>query len=104
MRSEKFAEIVQNLVYVHGRIVTCATAQKAQVSIGDLDAAGDLACDAGEPVLNYAKLLTFQMSGIADALVNHFDKARDDRQRPVDVMNDAGVNFTPRARHLLPEL
>ncbi len=42
--------------------------------------------------------------GVADALVHELNEAGDDGQRPVDVVDDAGVDLAARGRHLLFDL
>ena len=41
---------------------------------------------------------------VADALVHELDEAGDDRQRAVDVVDDAGVDFAAGLGHLLLDL
>ena len=46
-----------------------------------------------EAVLDEIQVLAFDAVARADALVHELDEAGDDRERAVDVMDDAGVNF-----------
>src|SRR5204862_3306941 len=67
--------------------------QKSEVAPRDFDAVGHLARDAFQTVFDHLQILAGNIGGVADALVDHLDQAGNNRDRAVDVMDDAGVNL-----------
>ena len=93
MDLQQFAEVGQDLIGADGGPFGGAIAQETEVALGDFDAIVDLPGDAGQPVFDQLQAASFEGGGAADVLVDDLDEARDDGQRPVDVVDDAGVDF-----------
>src|SRR5438876_889337 len=101
---QEFAQVGQDLAGADGRLFGGALAQETEIALRDFDAIVDLPGDAGQPVLHQIQAAAFESGGAADVLVDYLDETRDDGQRPVDVVNDAGINLALGANDFLLQL
>jgi acetolactate synthase regulatory subunit len=101
MNASQVDEVREQLVHTDPGDLVGVTPEKAKIAAGDFNAVGYLSSDGLEPVLNELQILHFEASGVPNALVEELDKAGNDRERPIDIVDDAGVDFTPSMGHLL---
>src|SRR5262245_56892157 len=78
--------------------------EETQVAARNLDAVGHLACDPFEAVLDQLKILAFDLGHVANACVTDLEETGNDRQGPVDIVDDTGVDLTASADDLLIHL
>ena len=78
--------------------------EEAEVASGDFDASGDLAIEALEVFLNVGELFAFYAGGVFHGEVNEFGEARDDGERAIDIVEDAGINFALAAGEFFGDL
>ena len=104
VNAEQFPEVAENLVDPDARIIIRILAQETEIPPGNLDAIGDLPGDALETIFDRLQILVLYSRRIADPLIDDLEQTRNDRQRTVDVMDDARVNLAPRADDFLLHL
>src|SRR5436309_2149035 len=85
----EMTEVGQELIDSHARSVIGTLPQKTQIPAGNLDAVGQLAGDGLEAVFDELDRFFFEAGGISNALVNELDETGDDRERTVNVVDDA---------------
>ena len=98
---QQLAQIDEDLVGADVRLLRAGVVQEAEVAPGNLEAASDLARQLVEVALDGFELLAFDARGILHRAVYHLDESADHGERAVDVVQDAGVDLAPVARHLL---
>ena len=101
---QQFLQVNQDLIYPYLGGLAGAAMQEAEITAGNLDTIAHLPCDAVKPVFNDLQFFALQALGVAQALVDSFNEAGNDRERAVDVMNDTGVNVAPSAGEFLTDL
>ena len=93
MHAHEMFEVFEQLVDAHARgALAVLVPQNFEVAPGNLDAVGGLPRDDAQPVLDKFQILHLHPRRAVEPLVQHLHKTGDDRERPVDVMDDAGVN------------
>src|ERR1019366_3243933 len=101
MHLDQVAEIGQELVDPDAWRFIRLLPQEAQVTSRNLDAVGDLAGDDLQAVFDELQVLHFEPACVVEALVHQLDETGDHRERAVDIVDDAGVNFPACVRDLL---
>src|ERR1051326_2747556 len=101
MDAHQMGEVSQKLVYADAWRFIGLPPQKAQVAARYFNAVCDLARNRPEPVLDEFQIIDLKPLGIANSLVHELNESGNDCQRPVDVMDDAGVNLATGVGHLL---
>src|SRR5438874_9416546 len=94
MQFDQFFQVRKNLVERHRRVGLRATLQKSQIAARDIQAMNDLMIDAVDVLPDAVERGTIDTMR-ADEIVAHFvEVTADDRERTVDVVKNAGVNFS----------
>ena len=78
--------------------------EKAEIAAGKFDAIGHLARDALGILTEFIQHFAFEGVGISDGMLHQIHIARDDGERTINVVNDAGVNLVAGAGQFLPDL
>src|SRR5712691_2632672 len=94
MDAQQLPEVRQDLINPHAGVVARVLPEKTQIAAGNLDAIRDLPGQPFEMVLDQLQPFAIDMVVLANALIDELQQPGDDRQRAVDVVNDAGVNLT----------
>ena len=90
---EKFLEVGEDLVDGDVAVeVSLAGAEVAQITAGNLNAADDLAVDAGDAAAHFFEFIAFHGGGVVHLSVEEFDEAVDDGEGAVQIVEDAAVD------------
>src|SRR6266581_2177790 len=101
MDAQQFPDVAQQLVDPNAGRVARILPQKAQVAAGNLNAIGDLSGDPFEVVLGQLQLFALDLRLVANVLVDKLKQAGNDGERPVNIVDDAGINLASSPDDLL---
>src|ERR1019366_8751733 len=104
MNANELFEVFKQLIHAHARGFLRLPAEKTEVAPGNFHAIPHLPRDDAQAVLDEFQVLHFQPRHAIEALVEHLHETGNDRQRTVDVVDDAGVNVAARFGNLLLDL
>src|SRR4030095_12279549 len=93
VHTNQVAQVAENLVDPNLRAFPRRRPQKGQVTPGNLEASGDLPRDSPQTIPHKIEIVALNLFRVARLLIDDLQKAGNDRQRAVDVVNDAGVNL-----------
>ena len=101
MNANELVQIVEHLIDAHPRRFVRLSAEKTEVTPGNLNAVARLPPDDAQPFPDEFQIRHLQPRGLAEPAVEHLDETADDGERAVDVVDDAGVNVASRLGNLL---
>jgi hypothetical protein len=93
MDAEQFADVAKGLLEADAHACLGGVAEEAEVALGDFNAIIDLPRDTSQAVFDEVEAFAFHAGGTLDAAVDDVDKAGDDGQRAVDIVEHACVDL-----------
>src|SRR6185437_9776253 len=101
MHVDELVQVVQELVHRHARRLIRLLAQKAEVTARNLNAIRDLPRDDFQPVLDEFQVFDANAISVGEALVHQLHEAGNDRERAVNIVDNARVDFAAGGGDLL---